>query len=36
LFIVKALVEAMNGEIEALSDDEWGFTAQIKFKPVEE
>lgn len=36
LFIVKALVEAMNGEIKALSDDEWGFTAQIKFKPVEE
>lgn len=35
LFIVKALVEAMNAEITAFSDDEWGFTAQIKFKSVE-
>lgn len=36
LFIVKALVEAMNGEITAQSDDEWGFTAQIKFKSAGE
>ncbi len=32
LFIVKALVEAMNGEITLSSDEEWGFTAEIKFK----
>ena len=35
LFIVKALVEAMDAEINAYSDDEWGFTAQIKFKRAE-
>ncbi len=36
LFIVKALVEAMNAEIELYSDEEWGFTAEIKFKLPEE
>lgn len=35
LFIVKALVEAMNGEISLASDEEWGFTVEIKFKSPE-
>ena len=35
LFIVKALVEAMNGEISLHSDEEWGFTVEIKFKQPE-
>lgn len=35
LFIVKALVEAMNGEISLYSDEEWGFTVEIKFKQPE-
>lgn len=35
LFIVKALVEAMNGEILLHSDEEWGFTVEIKFKQPE-
>lgn len=35
LFIVKALVEAMNAEISLQSDDEWGFTAEIKFKQIQ-
>lgn len=32
LFIVKALVEAMDGEISLSSNEEWGFTVEIKFK----
>lgn len=36
LFIVKALVEAMNGEISLSSDEEWGFTVEIKFKLSEQ
>lgn len=32
LFIVKALVEAMDGEINLYSDEEWGFSAEIRFK----
>ena len=32
LLDVKALVEAMTGEITLSSDEEWGFTAEIKFK----
>ena len=36
LFIVKALVEAMNAEISLSSDKEWGFTVEIKFKLPEE
>lgn len=32
LFIVKALVEAMNGEVSLASDEEWGFTVEIRFK----
>ncbi len=36
LFIVKALVEAMNAEISLQSDDEWGFTVEIKFKHPED
>lgn len=35
LFIVKALVEAMDGEISLSSNEDWGFTAEIKFKQVE-
>lgn len=35
LFIVKALVEAMNGEISLSSDEDWGFTVQLKFKQSE-
>lgn len=35
LFIVKALVEAMNAEISLASDDEWGFTVEIKFQQAE-
>ena len=36
LFIVKALVEAMNAEISLSSDEEWGFTVEIKFKLPEQ
>lgn len=32
LFIVKALVEAMNAEISLSSTEEWGFTVEIRFK----
>ncbi len=32
LFIVKALVDAMDAEIALASDEEWGFTVEIKFK----
>ena len=34
LFIVKALVEAMNGKVSLSSDDEWGFCVEIKFAEV--
>ncbi len=36
LFIVKALVEAMNAEINLYSDDSWGFTVEIKFPQIKE
>ena len=32
LFIVKGLIEAMNGTIALYSDDEWGFTVELKFQ----
>jgi K+-sensing histidine kinase KdpD len=36
LFIVKGLVEAMNGYIHLHSDTEWGFSVQIFMKKVDE
>lgn len=35
LFIVKGLVEAMNGKIKLHSTDEYGFIAELRFKIVE-
>ena len=32
LFIVKGLVEAMNGKIKITSDEEYGFCAEITLK----
>lgn len=32
LFIVKGLIEAMNGTIELHSDEEWGFCAEVTLK----
>lgn len=36
LFIVKGLVEAMNGRIKLHSDLDWGFSANIYFKKVKD
>jgi len=35
LFIVKALVEAMDAKISLSSDEEWGFVVQLEFKQTE-